>query len=112
MSTGHSRLAEDKALRDAALAVFQDDLKFIREDLDQRGVGGRIADRLGDATLDMVDEAADYAEANKGQIAAAVAAVVLWFARAPLLDAAARLLGVEDEDDAEQSDGDSRSDHD
>ena len=112
MSTISTRLAEDKALRDAALAVFQDDLKFIREDLDQRGVGGRIADRLGDATLDMVDEAADYAEANKGQIAAAVAAVVLWFARAPLLDAAARLLGVEDGDDTEQSGGGSRSDHD
>ena len=109
MSALEQRLAEDKALRDAALAVFQADLKFIRQDLDTRGIGGRIADRLGDATLDMVDEAADYAEGNKGQIAAALAAIVLWFARAPILHGLAGLLRIED-DDPEQSGRDSRSD--
>ena len=81
--TTAARLAEDKALRDAALAVFQDDLRFIRHDL----------------------------EGNKGQLAAAVAAIVLWFARAPILHGLADLLGIEDED-AEQSGGDSRSDDD
>ena len=111
MSVSEAHLAEDKALRDAALAVFQADLKFIRQDLDARGIGGRIADRLGDATLDMVDEAADYAEANKGRVAAALAAIVLWFARAPILHGLADLLGIED-GDAEQSGGDSRSDDD
>ena len=109
MSVSEAHLAEDKALRDAALAVFQADLKFIRQDLDTRGIGGRIADRLGDATLDMVDEAADYAEGNKGQVAAALAAIVLWFARAPILHGLAGLLGIE-VDDPEQSGGDSRSD--
>ena len=109
MSVSEAHLAEDKALRDAALAVFQADLKFIRQDLDARGIGGRIADRLGDATLDMVDEAADYAEANKGRVAAALAAIVLWFARAPILHGLAGLLGIED-DDPEQSGRDSRSD--
>ena len=109
MSVSEAHLAEDKALRDAALAVFQADLKFIRQDLDARGIGGRIADRLGDATLDMVDEAADYAEGNKGQVAAALAAIVLWFARAPILHGLAGLLGIE-VDDPEQSGGDSRSD--
>ena len=111
MSVSEAHLAEDKALRDAALAVFQADLKFIRQDLDARGIGGRIADRLGDATLDMVDEAADYAEDNKGQVAAALAAIVLWFARAPILHGLAGLLGIE-VDDPEQSGGDSRSDDD
>ena len=109
MSVSETHLAEDKALRDAALAVFQADLKFIRQDLDARGIGGRIADRLGDATLDMVDEAADYAEGNKGQVAAALAAIVLWFARAPILHGLAGLLRIED-DDPEQSGRDSRSD--
>lgn len=98
MSLADAKLAEDKALRDAALAVFRDDLRFIREDLDARGVGGRIADRLGDATMDMVDEAADYAEDNKGQVAAAAAAIVLWFARAPLLHGLASMLGIEVEE--------------
>jgi hypothetical protein len=109
--TTAARLAEDKALRDAALAVFQEDLHFIRQDLAERGIGERVADRLGDATLDMVDEAADYAEGNKGKIAAAAVAVVLWFARAPILHGLADLLGIEDED-AEQSGRASRSDDD
>jgi hypothetical protein len=110
MSRAERRLAEDLALRDAALAVFRTDLRFIREDLSDRGVGERIADRLGDATMDMVDDAVDYAEENKGQVAAALAAAVLWFARAPILDGVARLLGVEEGDeDAEQAEGDARS---
>lgn len=111
MSRAERRLAEDKALRDAALAVFQTDLRFIREDLSARGLGERIADRLGDATMDMLDDAADYAEANKGQVGAALAAAVLWFARAPLLDGLARLVGLEEEE-AERSDGDDRSSND
>lgn len=107
MSRAELQLAEDRALRDAALAVFQADLRFIREDLAARGVGERIADRLGDATMDLIDDAADYAEENKGQVAAAVAAVVLWFARAPLLAGLAHLVGQENE--AEPTADDDRS---
>lgn len=112
MNASEHQLAEDKALRDAALAVFQADLKFIRQDLAVRGVGGRIADRIGDAALDLADEAADYAEENKGQVAAAVGAIVLWFARAPLLNGLAHLLGLSDEDASEQGTGGGRSHHD
>ena len=108
MSGTERRLAEARALRDAALAVFQADLRFVREDLAARGLGERVADRLGDATMDMVDDAVDYAEANKGRVAAAVAAAVLWFARAPLLAGLARLAGMAT-DDAEQTDRDDRS---
>ena len=100
--------AQDRALRDAALALFRADLAFIREDLKVRGVGGRIADRIGDSAMDMLDDAVDYAEDNRGQIAAAVAAVILWFARAPLLNGLAQIFGFEN-GDAEQQDADSRS---
>lgn len=114
MSLADHKLVEDKALRDAALNVFLDDLRFIREDLDARGIGGRLADRLGDATMDLVDEAADYAEDNKGQVAAALAAIVLWFARAPILQGLAHLLGIDEDenDDEERSGGDGRSGND
>ena len=108
MSELESRLTEDRALRDAALGVFRSDLRFIREDLGVRGVGGRIADRIGDSAMDMLDDAVDYAEDNRGQIAAAVAAVILWFARAPLLNGLAQIFGFEN-GDAEQQDADSRS---
>ncbi len=104
MSVADQKLADDRALRDAALRVFRDDLRFVREDLSDRGVGGRIADRLGDASLDLLDEAADYAEDNKGAVAAGIAAVILWFARTPLLHGLADLLGLEDEDEDEYGD--------
>ncbi len=64
------RLAEDRALRDAALEVFSTDLRFIRQDLRARSVGKRVTDRIGDSAMEIVDEAVDYAEANRGRIAA------------------------------------------
>jgi hypothetical protein len=98
------RLAEDRKLRDAALEVFSADLRFIKQDLHARSVGKRITDRIGESALEVVDEAVDYAEANRGYVAAAVAAIVLWFTRAPLLNGLARIFGLDDED--EEQDGD------
>lgn len=92
------QLAEDKALRDAALALFKADLRFIRNDLDRRGVGERVADRLGEGARDLADDALDYATAHKGVVAAAAAAAVLWFVRAPLLRALAEMFDDEDEE--------------
>ena len=99
MSALEQRLAEDKALRDAALALFKADLALVRADLDERGVGGRIADRVGESTMDMLDEAVDYAEDNKGKLAAAIAAVIVWFGRGPILDAIGGLLGDDGDDE-------------
>lgn len=104
MSDLEHRLAEDRALRDAALALFKADLAFIRTDIRERGVGARLADRLGEGTRDMVDDAVDYAEANSGKVAAGIMAVILWFARGPILDAIGRLFG-----DEEPADRDDRS---
>lgn len=101
-------LAQDRALRDAALDVFRADLAFIREDIKARGVGGRIADRIGDSAMEMLDDAVDYAEDNRGQVAAAVAAIVLWFARAPLLNGLSQIFGSDD-GGAEQQDANPRS---
>jgi hypothetical protein len=111
MSPFEARLAEDRQLRDAALEVFSTDLRFVRQDLRARSVGKRITDRIGDSAMDLVDEAVDYAEANRGSVAAAVAAIVLWFARAPLLNGLARIFGLDGEDE-EQESGEARSDDD
>jgi len=100
MSDLEHRLAEDRALRDAALALFKADLAFIRTDLREKGLGARLADRVGEGTREMVDDAVDYAETHKGWVAAGIAAVVLWFARGPILDGLGRLIG-NDEEDAE-----------
>jgi hypothetical protein len=91
-----ARYVEDKALRDAALQLFKSDLALIREELGARGLGTRVKDRVSDAALDMLDEAIDYSEANKGWVAAGTAALVLWFARKPLLAWLGELLGDEE----------------
>jgi hypothetical protein len=111
MNALESRLVEDRQLRDAALEVFSTDLRFIRQDLRARSAGKRISDRFGESAMDIVDEAVDYAEANRASIAAAVAAVVLWFARAPLLNGLSRIFGLDDGDE-EQSGDATRSDDD
>ena len=99
MSDLEHRLAEDKALRDAALALFKADLALVRADLDERGLAGRIKDRVGESTMEVLDDAVDIAEDHKGKVAAGIAAVILWFARGPILDALGRLIGDEDEDE-------------
>ena len=99
MSDLEHRLAEDKALRDAALALFKADIALVRADLDERGLGQRITNRVGESTMEMLDEATDFAEDNKGKVAAGVAAVVLWFARGPILDALGRLIGEDEEEE-------------
>lgn len=106
MSRLEQQLAEDKAMRDAALGLFSADLALIRADLKERGIGGRLADRIGESTLDMVDEAADYAEANRGKVAAGIAALVLWFTRGPILDALGKLFGDDDGKEADEEDKD------
>jgi len=113
MTVLERRLKEDRALRDAAFGLVTADLQLIRADLQERGIGGRIADRVGDSTMDMVDEATDFAEQNKGKVAAGLAAIVLWFARGPILDALGSVLeeglGTDDgttEDDPEPTDRD------
>lgn len=110
MSDLARRLAEDKALRDAALQLFKSDLALVREDLDGRGIGERAKDRIGEAALGMIDDAVDYTENNKGLVAAGTAALVLWFARKPILHWLAGLL--DGDEDAEPAAADSRSDTD
>ena len=111
MSDLERRLAEDKTLRDAALALFKADLALVRADVNERGIGARIGSRLGEGTMATLDDAVDYAADNKGKVAAGIAAVILWFARGPILDAVGRLAGAE-ENDEEPADADSRSEDD
>lgn len=98
MAVLEARLAMHRAERDAALRRFKDDLAIVRGDLDARGVGTRVADRVGDAALDTLDDAVDYAQDHRGQLAAGAAALVLFLFRGPLLDLLASLLGVDEED--------------
>lgn len=95
------QLAEDRALRDAALELFKADLRFIREDLQERGIGQRVTERVGDSAKELADDALSYAGEHKSIVAAAIAAVVLWFARSPIMQAVEDLFGSENDDEGE-----------
>ncbi|WP_121119200.1 hypothetical protein [Croceibacterium ferulae] len=81
------QLTEDRALRDAAKRLFDADVALIREDLAQRGAGGRIADRAADAALDTADDALNAAREHKTMLFVVSAGVVAWFARGPICEA-------------------------
>ena len=108
MSDLKMRLHEDRQLRDAALRLFKADLEFIRADLRERGVGARVADRIGGSARDMVDEAVDYTIDNKGTVAAIVAAIALWFARIPLLNGLSGMFSDENDESEAERDAPSR----
>ncbi|QZD95511.1 hypothetical protein [Qipengyuania gelatinilytica] len=108
MSDRKARMLEDKYLRDSARALVEADIKHIKADFAHKGLGERAMDRVTEGAMDLYEEAIDVAEDNKGALAALVAAIVVWFARNPLLE----LLGIvndeEDEDWDETSDGSER----
>jgi len=98
-------LEQAKIARNAAHDAFQQQLAQIRADLAARGIGGRIADRAGEAMVD----AAEVANENKGIIAGTFAALVVWFLRGPIIGLLARFWQSGDEDnenDDERNDDD------
>ena len=80
------QLREDRMLRDAARAMVEADVAYLRASLAGRSIPNRIADRIGEGAHDAMDEAAELATEHKGLIAAAVAALILWLARHPLIN--------------------------
>ena len=81
MSDLARQLAEDKALRDAARAVVDADITFLKEEYSPSALGSRMAGGAGD----VFDQAVAVADDNKGVLATLVGAVALWFARNPIL---------------------------
>lgn len=87
MSDRRSRMIEDRHLRNSARALVEADIAHLKADLAERGIGARAADRIAEGASEVYDEAVEVAGDNKGALAAIVAALVLWFARNPIVDA-------------------------
>ena len=101
MTSLKRQLLEDRALRDAALALVRADIAHLKGDFGAKSMGARFVDRISEGAVDVFEEAVDVAEDNKGVLATLIAAVILWFARNPI-------LALLDDDPAEP---DERDDH-
>ncbi len=88
------QLAQDRALRDAALELVKADFTHVRTDLSAQGLATRFAARISEGAIDLYEEAVETADNNRGVLMTLIAAVVLWFARNPILS----LLGEEEND--------------
>lgn len=97
MSDLRARMIEDRYLRDSAKALLEADVDHLKNAFAQRGLAGRALDSVREGAVGIYEEAVEVAEDNKGALFALIAAVVVWFARNPILS----LFGLNEEiDDA------------
>lgn len=88
------RFIEDRAIRDAARAVLAEDIEHLRASLSEEGIASRvssgvtgtISNRIRTGARDVLEQAKAQAGDNKGVLAVLVGALVLWFARGPILE--------------------------
>lgn len=100
MSKIDQRFYEDRALRDAARNVFKADIAHSRATFSGKALAERMVGRIGDGAVDVFETAKDRADDNRGIIAALIGAILLWFARGPVLE----MLGLTAQDDADLDD--------
>ena len=77
------QLEEDRALRDAALALVKDDIAHLRGDVQEKGIVARIASSAALGTADIIEEGVELAQKHKPAsygIGAVLAMVLGWWA--------------------------------
>ncbi|AKM06916.1 hypothetical protein [Pelagerythrobacter marensis] len=98
MNNVERQMIEDRTLRDAALTLVKADVAHLQADLNARGIGARLLDRVSESASDVFEDATDLAGDNRGVLMALLAAVALWFLRNPLI---ALFSPDQDSDDTE-----------
>jgi hypothetical protein len=87
------RFIEDRALRDAARAVLEEDVARLRESLEEEGVASRVTSSVGTnitgriraGANDVLEQAKQAASNHRGVLAVLIGAILLWLMRGPLL---------------------------
>ncbi len=101
-----ARFIEDRDLRDAARAVLTEDIDRLRETLGEQGIASRVSsgvtttvtERMRAGARDVLAQARAQASDQKGVLALLLGALVLFFARGPILDWLEEYDLPEDED--------------
>lgn len=102
------RLLEYRAQREQAWSLLHDDIAGLRGDLEQRGIGGRVADKVGEQAHDVWDQTVDVASSHRGIVAATLVALVAWLLRKPIARGVGSMFGRKH--DVEPEDGPSVED--
>ena len=93
MSALPPRFLEDRALRDAARAVLEEDIARLRAALGEQGVASRVSASVGSTITgrlkagadDVLEQARQAASDHRGVLAVLIGAILLWLMRGPLL---------------------------
>lgn len=89
-----TRFLEDRALRDKARAILAEDIARLQGSLEEESIASRVSSgvtstistRIKTGASDVLDQALAQAEDKKGVLALLIGAILLWFAREPILD--------------------------
>lgn len=108
------RYLEDRALRDAARAVLTEDVTVLRGSLAEEGIASRVSSgvasrisrRVKTGASDVWAQASAQAGERKGVLGVIIAAVILWFLRAPIFDWLDELAGPETPAESDDNTGD------
>jgi hypothetical protein len=105
-SAAEQLVMAERESRDAARARLDQQVGRLRSDIEQRGIGGWIADEASSKALAALDEASLVASESKGIIGGALVLLLMWFFRTPImsafeamLDESAATKGHKDDDD-------------
>lgn len=85
MSRLAAQVMADRAARDAAKAQLDRHYQAFTADMNERGIGGRIADEAIEQAKLVFDEAVTVVEEHPAAIGGTLAALVLWLVRNPLM---------------------------
>ena len=97
MSDLKRQMTEDRAVRDAARALIEADIAHVKNTFSGPSLTERAATNLNDGAREVFDKASAAADNHKGILAALIGAVLIWFARNPILS-----LFEADENQAEE----------
>ena len=79
------QLMEARTMRNAARALVRADISHLKTGFGAKNVAKRITDRMTEGAVDVFEEAVEVAEDNRGALLTLIAAVILWFARNPIM---------------------------
>lgn len=97
----------EKTRRDEARRRFETRLANVKNDLEAKGIGSRIAGKLGEDAKEALDQAIEIADENRGVVAGTVAALMVWFMRNPIIAAIDKALGGDAQPEVEDDHGNS-----